>query len=182
MFIKNFNFNKKLFSKVLLIILFTIIILLVLIGIYSIFSQKKETEDSDKCDTNQDLMIIKDSNYTNILNTVYKNPDNYVGVKIKYSGFVYRLYDFEQNQFVLGRQMIISSDYKAVVVGFLCDLNDAIKYKDWQWVEIEGIIEKGNYHGEIPIIKITKIKEIEKPSDEFVYPPTDDYVPVFKML
>lgn len=78
--------------------------------------------------------------------------------------------------------MIVSSDYQAVVVGFLCELSNAKEYKDGSWIEVEGKIEKGNYHGEIPVIRIEKIKETKAPSDEYVYPPDDTYVPTFNSI
>ena len=71
---------------------------------------------------------------------------------------------------------------QAVVVGFLCYLNGAEKYEDGSWVEIEGVISKGEYHGEIPIIKITNIKEVNTPSDEYVYPPDENYIPTSATL
>ena len=40
-----------------------------------------------------------------------------------------------------------------------------------------GEITKGNYHGEIPILKITEIKQIDKPENEFTYPPDATYIP-----
>ena len=67
--------------------------------------------------------------------------------------------------------MVISSDFQTVIVGFLCESSEVKDFSDSCWVEIEGEIIKGDYHGEIPIIKITTIKEIATPSDEFVYPP-----------
>ena len=48
---------------------------------------------------------------------------------------------------------------------------------DNTWIEITGTIEKGDYHGDIPIIKVTSLKEVEKPIDEYVYPPDDTYIP-----
>ena len=41
----------------------------------------------------------------------------------------------------------------------------------------KGKITKGNYHGDMPIVKITKIEETSKPNDEYVYPPSDTYIP-----
>ena len=108
--------------------------------------------------------------------------NQYIGKKIKFVGFVYRLYDFPNDQFVLARQMIVSPDLQAVVVGFLCHLNGAEKYKDGCWVEIEGTITKGEYHGEIPVIEIENIKETKTPNDEYVYPPDESYVPTSATL
>ena len=78
--------------------------------------------------------------------------------------------------------MIISSDFQTVVVGFLCQTNLAKNFTDNSWVEIEGEITKGDYHGEIPVIKITNIKQVNKPNDEYVYPPNETYVPTSTIL
>ena len=78
--------------------------------------------------------------------------------------------------------MIISSDFQTVVVGFLCESKEIKKFKDSSWIEIEGEITKGNYHGEIPVIKINTIKECDKPNDEYVYPPDESYIPTNNIL
>jgi len=121
---------------------------------------------------------ITNKNYATILKAVHDDIDSYIGTKIKFSGFVYRVYDLEANQFILGRNMIISSDFQTVVVGFLCNYEDSILFKDLTWVEIEGTLEKSSYHNEpMPIVKITHINQIDKPDDEYVYPPDENYVP-----
>lgn len=104
------------------------------------------------------------------------------GTKIKFSGYIYRTYDFSENQFVLARDMIISSDHQTLIVGFLCDSPNIKTLQDHTWVEITGEITKGDYHGEIPIVKILELKEIEKPTDEYVYPPDDTYIPTNGIL
>lgn len=131
-----------------------------------------------------DCLQITDSTYTSILKDSHENIDKYVGKKIKYTGFVYRLYDFNENQFVLAREMIISSDNHGVVVGFLCDCDDlngckASNFKTGTWVEVEGVIEKGYYHCDLPVVNVTKITGIDGPSGSnngCVMPPTDSYV------
>lgn len=115
--------------------------------------------------------------YTNVLKMVYENLDTYIGQKICFSGYIYRNIDFSENQFVLARDMLIEGKSEALIVGFLCSHNDAKNYEDGTWVEITGEITKGIYHGEIPIIKIMQIKQIEKPTDEFTYPPDSTYIP-----
>ena len=76
--------------------------------------------------------------------------------------------------------MIISSDNNTVIVGFLCDSSNssikATEFKEGTWVEVEGEIKKGNYHGDIPIIEIKNMKKTNIPRDEFVYPPSDSYI------
>ena len=102
---------------------------------------------------------------------------NISGQKIHFTGYVYRVYDFTETQFVLARNMIVSSDNQTLVVGFLCNYKNAKDFADSTWVEITGKITKGDYHGDIPVIEIKEMKTCDKPSDEYVYPPDDMYIP-----
>ena len=151
------------------------------IGVYRIYSKSSYLKLSDTM-YNNDIVNISSNNYTNILKTVHDDIDSYLGMKIHFSGYVYRVLDIKDNEFILARNMIISSDYQAVVVGFLCSANNAKDFANDTWVEITGEITKGDYHGDIPLIKITEIKETTKPNDEFVYPPSDDYIPTSSVL
>lgn len=174
MFVCNMKVNYKSGFKIIFIILMIVILIIFGIGVYRVFLSRESTKDN--CTDTSNISTISSSNFTNVLKTVHDNLDGYVGKRIRFTGFVYRLYDFSSEQFVLARQMIISSDYQAVVVGFLCHLNGADKYKDGCWVEVDGTITKGDYHGSIPVVEIEKIREVEAPSDEYVYPPTSEYV------
>ena len=73
--------------------------------------------------------------------------------------------------------MKTSRENETFIVGFLCDCNNAKDFEDGTWVEITGTIKKGNYHGEIPIIKILKIEEVNEPEEKLVPLPDDTYVP-----
>lgn len=134
---------------------------------------------------------IPASDYTNILNDCYANLSKYVGKKIKFSGFVCKIYDFKENQFVLGREMILNSNpslqasfssttnqnvqAQVVIVGFMCETNNAVNFADNTWVEVEGTITRGFYHSEIPIVKVSNIKETNCPDFPYVYPPDGGY-------
>ncbi len=174
MFICNLKVNGNKLGKILLGLLFVAILIITAIVCYRVLGNNFfKTNDAIKTEDVQKLNV---NNYTNVLKAVHENTDQYVGQKIKFSGFVYRMIDFTQTQFVLGRNMVISSDFQTVVVGFLCEFEEAMKYEDNSWIEIEGKITKGNYHGEMPILQIEKIQKIEKPSEEYVYPPDDSFV------
>lgn len=180
MFIYNLKVDGNKLGKIFLGILLVAILIITAVVCYRILTNNFfKTNDNLKLNEVQELSV---SNYTNVLKAVHENTDNYINQKIKFSGYVYRLIDFKQTQFVLARDMIISSDFQTVVVGFLCEYENSIQYTDNCWVEIEGKITKGDYHGEIPIIQIEKIKEIEKPSDEYVYPPDDSFVTTSTVL
>ncbi len=180
MFIYNLKVNGNKLGKIILGVLLVIILLITAIVCYRILGNNSfKTNDAMKKIEVQELSV---NNYTNVLKAVHENIDNYIGQKIRFSGYVYRMLDFNETQFVLGRDMIISSDFQTVVVGFLCECEEAMKYEDYSWVEIEGEITKGDYHGEMPIIKIEKMQKIEKPSDEYVYPPDDSFVTTSTVL
>ena len=73
--------------------------------------------------------------------------------------------------------MVVQGSSKTLIVGFLCSHQEASKFSDGVWVEITGEISRGNYHGEVPIIKVIKIKKVDKPTDEFACPPDSTYIP-----
>ena len=180
MFILNFKVNGNKLGKIFLGILLVIILIVTFIVCYRILgNQFFKTNDKVKQNDVQELTV---TNYTNVLKTVHDDIDTYVGQKIKFSGYVFRMLDFNQNQFVLARDMIISSDFQTVVVGFLSEYEEIKQYEDNTWIEIVGEITKGNYHGDMPILKIEQIQKIEKPQDEFVYPPDDSFVTTSTVL
>ena len=173
MFVFNFKINgSKVFKTIFLSM---IIILLIILGIviFKILSGAKNNSNSYQNNVN----TISTTNYTNVLKAVHDNIDNYIGTKIKFTGYVYRALDLKDTQFVLARDMIISSNYQTVIVGFLCEYEKAKDFQDNTWVEITGEITKGNYHGDMPIVKINSINKVDKPNDEYVYPPDENYIP-----
>lgn len=180
MFIYNIKISgTKLFKFILLFIIIFVILLLCIVS-YRVYKATIESGTDYKI---PEITELTNHNYSNVLKMVHEDIDTYIGQKIKYSGFIYRVYDLENNQFVLGRNMIISSDLQTVIVGFMCKYDDAIKFKDYTWVEIEGKIEKTTYHGkDMPILEIKSIKEIQKPLDELVSPPDDNYIPTSAIL
>ena len=73
----------------------------------------------------------------------------------------------QDNQFVLARDMIVSSNSQSVVVGFLCECDNAKNFTDNSWVKVTGTIVKGDY---------------DTPKEEYVYPPDDSYIPTAGIL
>ena len=180
MFIFNVKVNGNKLGKALLAILIIIILIVTGIVCYNLFTKSRfKTNDA----YNKNVVYeLSPQNYANVLQTVHNNIDDYVGQKINFSGYIYRIFDFTEKQFVLARDMIVSSDFQTVVVGFLCECNDAKTYKDNEWVELEGEIVKGDYHGDMPIIKVTYINRIDIPNEEIVYPPDSSFVQTSTVL
>ena len=119
---------------------------------------------------NDDTIIMTNENYTYILNDCHNNIDKYANKKISFTGYIFRANDFKETQFVTARDMLINnSEFR--IVGFLCNYKNAKKFEDNIWVSVDGIVTKGDYNGEIPIIEVKNIKKITTPNDVFVYPP-----------
>lgn len=133
MFVCNIKLDNKKVVRVLLIIIILIVTIFIGIAIYKIlhasFIVKDNVEPSD-------VQVIQGNSYTNILKSVHEDLSSYVGKRISFSGYIYRLSDFKDTEFVLARDMIIGSDKQALIVGFLCNSNKAKDFEESSWVEI----------------------------------------------
>lgn len=156
MFIYNIKINGSKFFKMIFIGMLIILVIITCIVIFKIFVGAQSSSANSSCLPQNGVCKIEAKNYTNILKAVHENIDDYVGVKINFVGYVYRVLDLKENQFVLARDMIISSDYQSVIVGFLSEADNASEFKDGTWVEVTGEITKGDYHGDMPIVKVTR--------------------------
>ncbi len=180
MFIYNFKINGKALVKVLFVIIAIAITIYFCVSAYKIYNNSFKVKDEIE---EQDVMYLTSENYTNVLKAVHDDIDSYVGKKICFTGYVYRALDFKETEFVLARDMIISSDMQTLIVGFLCDSKNVKEFANESWVEITGEITKGTYHGDMPIIQVKEIKQIEKPqSNIYAYPPDDSYVPTSNLF
>ena len=175
MFIYNIKINGKVIIKVLFILIALAITIYFCVSAYKIYNNSFKVKDEIQ---EPDVMYLTAENYTNVLKSVHDDIDSYIGKKICFSGYVYRALDFKETEFVLARDMIISSNMQTLIVGFLCNSKKITEFENDSWVEITGEITKGTYHGDMPIINVKEIKQIEKPqSDTYVYPPDDSYIP-----
>jgi len=176
MFVYNVKVSSSKLFKIIFALIFIVIFAITGFAIFKVFAVNSNLKEKN------DVYNIDSSNYTNVLKAVHDDLDTYVGQKISFSGYVYRAYDFQGNEFVLARDMLISSSNETLVVGFLCKFDNSRDFKDGTWVNITGEIKKGYYHGDIPIIEISKMEETKKPNDAFVYPPDDFYIPTSSLL
>ena len=148
MFIYNLKINGGIALKLIIVVLSIFMLIVFGISVYRIFFASGKFEVKDRIVANE-ITEIQPENYTNILQAVHKDTDSYVGMKIKFTGYVYRLIDFKENEFVLARDMYINEEKtQSVVVGFLSKYKDVKNLKDGEWVEVTGTIEKDKYHNQ----------------------------------
>ena len=177
MFVFNFKVNKNYLFKTIILLCIIICISLMIAFIYKIFTTDKSS-NQDECIPKKGVAVISDKNYTNILKMVNDNLDTYIGQEISYTGYVYRVSDIKKNEFILARDMVISSSPKqTVVVGFLSTCENSESYENGAWVTVTGTIDRGYYVEEVPLLKISEIKRTSKPEEAEVPTPDDYYVP-----
>ena len=169
MFVYNLNINKNNIFRIIIVSILIFSILILCISMYNLYKRTSFIVTDSIITSN--VIEITPENYTQTLVDVYSNLNSYVGKSFNFTGYVYRLTDFKDSQFVLARDMLINSDSQSVVVGFLCNYKDTNKLKDKQWVNITGTVVKGYYHNEIPVIDITNLEEAKEPDTPYVYPP-----------
>lgn len=183
MFIYNLKINGGIALKIIIVLLSIFMLIVFGISVYRIFFTSGRFKINDEIKFNE-VTEIQSDNYTDILQAVHNDLDAYVGAKIKFTGYVYRLIDFKDEQFVLARDMFINEEKtQSVVVGFLCQYKNAKNFEDGEWVELTGVIKKGKYHNEeIPIIKVTDIQKTSASESPFVMPPSNTYIPTSGLL
>ena len=178
MVVCNFKIKKSLIIKILAaVISIGIISMLFLNNINRKSILIENSTNDDPCINNSEVAHINSSNYTNILKEVHENINTYVGQKICFDGYIYRIDSFKSNQFVLARDMDIGN-HQSLVVGFLCEYDKISNFENYSWVTITGTIKKGTYNNtDIPILEITEIYKSEKPESASVPVPNTEYVP-----
>lgn len=91
-------------------------------------------------------------------------------------GYVYKAKTFSDTQFVLARDMDIGNN-QSLIVGFLCNYENAKTLEAKSWIKITGEISKGRYNNaDLPIINIISIEEASRPENPTVPIPDDEYV------
>lgn len=158
MFVVNFKLDfKKVFFACILIAAIIATIIEFSSGTNSIStSQKQENYD----------FVLTEENFTTTLKQIHENIDENLGKTIKMSGFVFKMPDFKDGYFVCGRNTVINNENN--VAGFLCNHSESSKFIDNEWIEITGVITKGDYNGVMPIVKVGNITKITAPSNTFV--------------
>ena len=158
MFVINFKLD---FKK----ILFACVIIAAVIATIVEFGTNKTSIVSSNKDGNYDY-IFDEENYTKYLNQIHENIDANINKTVKINGFVFKMPDFKDTYFVCGRSTI--SNGEESVAGILCKYDDATKLVGNEWVEITGIITKGDYNGIMPILKVGNITKITAPANTYV--------------
>nr|WP_286672867.1 TIGR03943 family protein [Anaeromonas gelatinilytica] len=137
-----------------------------------------DTENESIIDSNEDELqlidgtIIMDSdNYVRWMQEIYENIEKYNGNKIQVTGFVFKDDQFNDNEFVPARMMMVCCAADVQPVGFLCRYENEVELETDTWVKVHGTITKDGFKGnDIPIIEADKVENTAKPEVDYVFP------------
>ena len=158
MFVVNFKLNIK---RILLICFLLGLAIATIVE----FSSIDTSSVSSKKDKAYDYLITE-SNWCEAIKQIHYDIDSNINKTVKITGFVFRMPDFKETYFVCGRYVV--ADSQDMVAGILCESNDAAKLLDNEWVEITGIIEKCDYNGVMPKLKVGSVQKVTAPPNTFV--------------
>lgn len=178
MFVYNVKVSRSGLFKSLMVILGIMVLALIAVVVFNIIGDiDHEKNLIDDSIPSSEVATLTPENYTNILKAVHNDIDTYVGQKISFSGYVYRVTGLKENEFVLARDMDVGNN-QTVIVGFLCSSEEAKNFETYTWVSITGEITKGIFNNaDMPILNITKIEKTNKPANDTVQMPDDSFVP-----
>ncbi len=136
-------------------------------------SDADRIDQPDRGVTEGDKTLVMDSdNFVDCLNDVYGDVESYTGMPIEVLGFVFHDQEqFEENEFVAARLMMVCCAADMQPVGFLCRYDGAHELESDAWITVSGTIEKTVYEEEtIPYIKVEKVERATKPDYDYIYP------------
>jgi putative membrane protein len=115
---------------------------------------------------------MDDQNIVAWVNELNSHPGNYSGMKIEYTGYVYKSGNgFKCNQFVPSRNMMWCCAADIQLIGVLCQYDKAPELKENSWVHVTGKLSTSTYQNtKVPIIVNPTIKPASVPKTEYVYP------------
>lgn len=118
-------------------------------------------------------IAVTDHDFTDIMPEINLYTKDYLGKEIVMTGFVYKFPGHKPNEFALVRYVITCCTADALPYGVLVENKDAEQYQMGQWVEVPGVLEKGDYDGSpIAEIRATSVKKILQPQEPYVFPET----------
>lgn len=124
-------------------------------------------------DIHADTIAIKDDDYGLWYMDALEHPRKYEGKSIQLQGSVVATHvEGIPNAFVFGRYAMVCCADDTSLIGLLCHYKDASSLVPKQWVQIEAQLEvefDEGYQGDVPILYVKKLSEIQSIEDDLVY-------------
>ncbi|TYQ12700.1 UNVERIFIED_CONTAM: putative membrane protein [Acetivibrio alkalicellulosi] len=133
-------------------------------------SERKKLREEDII-RDDGTILMNDDSFMYWYEELYINQKRYIGREIEVIGFVFRMDDFNQSEFVPARFMMVCCAADMQPGGFLSRYENASQFADNSWVKVVGTIEQTVFRNQsMPVIIAHTVEQVEKPEMEYVYP------------
>ena len=133
--------------------------------------ESKENSDGDEeIVLENDAILLNDENFSKRLDDIFESPNEYVGIQIRYEGFVYMIDDIKEDIYVVGRKFELEhgDHVDETVIGFPMSYGGTWPALN-TWVEVTGVIEMKSINGTmLPSVRVSKLKVMEERGQEKV--------------
>ena len=125
----------------------------------------------------KDMITIEEEGFMEMITSIDLYIDNFIGKKIKMTGFVYREDDMPSNQFVISRLAMQCCSADTAPYGIMVESEIANRFAEDTWVELTGVIGQTTYNDN-EIMKIDAISLIptDASTTPYIYPYFDDFI------
>lgn len=123
-------------------------------------------------DINSKVIEFKDYDFGAWYLDSLESPAKYEGKSIKMKGIASINPNYPKDIFAFGRNAMTCCEDDISFLGILCQTNKPFKFKDKEWIEVEGVLHKKFIDYEqrdIPFLVVTDYRSIDKIEDELVY-------------
>ena len=129
------------------------------------------TSDKKELDIKDNVITVNSKNFVFSLDEILDNPDKYVGQEIEITGFVYKDKTLKENEFIVGRFMMVCCAGYLQIAGLGCEGNNLEAYDNDTWIKINGKIKNDTSDGTAdPVIVVEHIEKDLNPDTSYVYP------------
>ncbi|WP_456273411.1 TIGR03943 family putative permease subunit [Bacillus sp. AK031] len=117
----------------------------------------------------REKVFVRDEQFIQTLSIIDENLDDFAGKEIQLTGFIYKDESFVENQAVISRFTVTCCVADAGVYGLLTEDDDLAALEPDTWVNVSGVIEKIDFHGNLmPVITNPVFEVIEAPENPYV--------------
>jgi putative membrane protein len=120
--------------------------------------------------TNQDLIVVEDDTFLDIMTVMDLYLDDFLGKKVQIMGFVYREPGLKQNEMVVARFSMTCCTADSAVYGLLMTGEQTREFENDTWVRVVGTIDQREFNGwNIPLVQVEQVEEVDEPENPYVY-------------
>ena len=120
----------------------------------------------------QDTLEITESNYLEVMETIYNYPSEFIGTKISYTGFAYNAYKGTESDIFAFRFGIIHCVADSGVFGLRIILPTGTTVANNDWIHVEGTLENDYYtpfKRQLPTVSVSALTQVAAPKNTYVY-------------